>query len=406
MPQPNTNIDGLIIKYLQQTLTEAEHDKLEAWITASDENRLQFEELTNQQYISQELDKLYSYDEAKGWKSIERSFNFSEQPVVKNLSQSLARVLWINWRKAIAAAVIILLAGCGYFLLTLQRAEGDKHGVAKTNVRYKNDVAPGGNKAVLTLANGSTIVLDDAQNGAVAQQGNTKVLKFNGKLAYEHGNVTSEKILYNTISTPRGGQYQITLADGTAVWLNAASSLHFPTAFEGKERRVEITGEAYFEVAKNKARPFIVSINGAEVQVLGTHFNVMAYNDEVVLKTTLLEGSVKFIKDQIQTILKPGQQSQLTKSGQIKVVRDIDVEEVIAWKNGLFNFNGLPLKDAMRQLERWYNIETVYEDNLPSIKFYGEIGRDLKLSQVLKGLSGLGIKFRMDAGNRLVVSKG
>ena len=234
-------------------------------------------------------------------------------------------------RIAVAASVIGLLLFGAYSWFSRM----DKKEIATSEIKnssYKNDVLPGGDKAMLTLADGSTIVLNDAQNGNLVQQGNTKVIKLDGKLAYNAANAGIGEILYNTISTPRGGQYQVELPDGSKVWLNAASSLHFPTAFVGKERRVEISGEAYFEVAKNKSMPFIVSVNGSEIQVLGTHFNVMAYNDEDAVKTTLLEGSVKFASGNNSSLLKPGQQAQLTTEGQVKVVSDVDVDEVVVLK--------------------------------------------------------------------------
>jgi len=300
-----------------------------------------------------------------------------------------------------AAACIIGLLGLG--ALVWFRSDPKKE-IAHTqfqNKSYKNDVAPGGDKAILKLADGSTIVLDDAQNGALAQQGNTKVIKLNGKLDYNASSVTNE-VLYNTISTPRGGKYQIELPDGTEVWLNAASSLRFPTAFVEKDRRVEITGEAYFEVAKNKTMPFIVSVNGSEVHVLGTHFDVMAYNDEASLKTTLLEGAVKFKKGLAVISLKPGQQSQLLKSGQVKVADGVNVDEVVAWKNGMFDFNGADLGTVIRHLTRWYEVDVVYDYTIDDL-FYAKIPRSTNLSEVLRLLELTGkVHFEIN-GRRIIV---
>jgi ferric-dicitrate binding protein FerR (iron transport regulator) len=192
------------------------------------------------------------------------------------------------------------------------------------------------------------------------------------------------------------------LPDGSQVWLNAASSLRFPTTFAGKERRVEITGEVYFEVAKNKAMPFIVSVYGAEIQVLGTHFDVMAYNDEPAFKTTLLEGSVKFVKDGNYTMLKPGQQSQLTKSGQLKVVSNVNLTTEVAWKNGFFDFEGLNFETIARQLSRWYNVEVIYDKKIDDL-FYAEIPRNTKLSDVLKALELTGkVHFEIE-GTKIIV---
>lgn len=319
------------------------------------------------------------------------------------------KVIYLNPKRKVFTFIRIAAAACVVGILTLGSFlwfKGDpKKEIAQTksnNKSYKNDVPPGGNKAILMLADGSTIVLDDAQNGALTQQGNTKVIKLDGRINYNPSLGTTD-VVYNTISTPLGGKYQVELPDGSMVWLNAASSLHFPTAFAGKERRVEITGEAYFEVAKNKAMPFIVIVNGSEVQVLGTHFNVMAYSDEASVKTTLLEGAVKFVKDNVTNILKPGQQSQLLKSGQVKVVDGINVDEVVAWKNGMFNFQGADIGTVTRQLARWYDVEVVYDRTIDDL-FYAKIPRTTKLSEVLNLLE-LTEKVHFEINGRRVTVK-
>ena len=396
MPKTNADIEQLIIKHLQQTLTKEDQIELDNWLKASDENRQLFKKLTDRQFISTELDKLYSYDEEKGWENINRSFSFSKEIHLPG------QLSWWNspWSK-VAAAVFIVLAGIGYYFFTLNKDEPGNGKIVKTTKLIKDDVMPGGNRATLTLADGSTIVLDNAQNGALAQQGNTKVIKLGSKLAYTDAEGT-KTIVYNTLTTPRGGQYQVELPDGSLVWLNAASSLHFPTAFIGKERRVEIIGEAYFEIAKNTAMPFIVSANGAEVQVLGTHFNLMAYGDEDALKTTLLEGSIKFIKGNLANTLKPQQQLSLLKSGRIKVANDINVDEVVAWKNGLFNFQGTEIETVMRQLSRWYGIEVKYQKSIDDL-FYAKIPRATKLSEVLRLLELTGkVHFEIDGRSVIV----
>jgi hypothetical protein len=310
--------------------------------------------------------------------------------------------MW-TMRVAAAASVTGLLVVAAYFWFKEDR----KKEVAKTEVKhntYKNDVLPGGDKALLTLANGAAIVLDEAKDGVLTRQGSTNISKLNGKLSYSSSSLSEQKeVLYNTVSTPRGGQYQIELPDGSNVWLNAASSLHLPTAFRGKERKVEITGEAYFEVAKNKAMPFIVKVNGAEVQVLGTHFNIMAYKDEEAVKTTLLEGSVKFVNGNNSNMLQPGQQSQLTKEGQVKVVSHVNMDEVMAWKNGYFHFEGAEIKTVMRQLSRWYDVEVVYNKKVNDL-FYAEPPRNTKLSDVLKALELTGkVHFEIDRKKIIVM---
>jgi len=269
----------------------------------------------------------------------------------------------------------------------------------------QNDFLPGKNTAILTLADGSTIVLDSAKNGALTSQGNTKVIKLNnGQLAYSSSGATNE-VLYNTMSTPRGGQYKLVLSDGSKVWLNAASSIHYPTSFPGNERKVEITGEAYFEVAHDAKKPFKVSVNNMEVQVLGTHFNVNAYRDERTINTTLLEGSVKVTKGSSMSILKPGQQAIIQQAGddkKITVENNIDVEAVIAWKNGYFSFTNADMTAVMRQISRWYDVDIVYEGKIPDRKFGGEISRNLNASQALKILQASKVHFRIE-GKKIIV---
>jgi hypothetical protein len=280
---------------------------------------------------------------------------------------------------------------------------------------YKNDVLPGTQKAMLTLGDGSVIELDDAQNGTLASQGGTKVIKFNGTINYENAKRDGQT-LYNTIATPRGGQYQVVLPDGTEVWLNAASSIHFPTQFAGNERRVELTGEAYFEVRKDARKPFHVVTATQDVEVLGTHFNVNSYTDEPLVKTTLLEGKVKVVKretanvkrerpDEISAVLKPGEQAVLSRAhSPLTIDHSPDLEQVMSWKNGVFQFNNADIKTITRQLARWYNLEVEYskppDDNL----YYVEMPRNSKLSSILKVLELTGnIHFEIE-GNKLIVS--
>ena len=308
----------------------------------------------------------------------------------------------ISFRRIAVAASFIGLFLLGGFLLFNRIASRE---IAKTEVneqRFKEDVSPGGDKATLTLADGSTIALDDAQNGTLAQQGGSKIIKLDGKISYDPTNRNSKEIVYNTISTPKGGQYQLELPDGSKVWINAASSIHFPTSFTGKERRVEIEGEAYFEVSKNPNMPFIVIVNDAEVHVLGTHFNVNAYSDEDNIKTTLLEGSVKFVHGVNANMLTPGQQTQLETNGMIKVVSNVDVDEVVAWKNGMFDFKNAGIETVMRQLSRWYDVEIEYSGKTDDL-FFADMRRNIKLSDALKALELTGkVKFDIQ-GKKIIV---
>jgi transmembrane sensor len=316
-----------------------------------------------------------------------------------------------KWQMAAAAAIILMLVGA-YFLVPSKSAEQQLAKTQPSKPQLKNDIVPGGNKAILTLANGAAIALDSAANGTISQQGNIEVKKLNsGLLAYTiNGKQITEndEAFYNMISTPRGGQYQVTLADGTQVWLNAASSIRFPVAFKGKERKVEITGEVYFEVAKNKAMPFKVSTGLSEIEVLGTHFNVNAYEDEASMKTTLLEGSVKISALNQSKYLQPGQQAQIKNLpagsvGRITVLNNADIEETMAWKNGRFQFQSADLKSILRQISRWYDVDIVYKGNV-NLHFTGQLPRNDNASKVFEKLTLTGeVHFKID-GKKIIVS--
>ena len=317
------------------------------------------------------------------------------------------------WQIPAAAAVILIILSIGaYFMFSSKSPKQEIVKTAPTKPQLKNDIAPGGNKAVLTLADGSTIVLDSASNGTISQQGNIKVQKLNnGSLAYTingHQVRENDEAFFNTISTPRGGQYQVTLADGTKVWLNAASSIRFPVVFTGKERKVEITGEAYFEVAKNKNMPFKVKANSSEIEVFGTHFNVNSYDDEASIKTTLLEGKVKvsipaIAGNQSSKFLQPGQQADINKEGKINVMDNADTEEAVAWMNGHFQFKSADLKTILRQISRWYDVDVEYKGNA-NLHFTGQLTRNENVSKVFEKLALTGeVHFKID-GKRIIIS--
>mgnify|MGYP001086256770 CR=1 FL=1 len=317
------------------------------------------------------------------------------------LQPGTAKIVHTNWWKRVSVAAVIILfigAGINYFV----KNNGQKN-IAKPNdtIVATNDVPPGGNKATLTLADNTTIVLDNAQNGTLAKQGAVTVIKLNdGQISYKgNGN---DKLMYNTITTPRGGQYQLILADGSKVWLNAASSLKFPNAFPGNVRKVELTGEGYFEVAHDASKPFHVITGKMDVQVLGTHFNVNAYSDEDEIKTTLLQGSVMVNEGQEKLLIKPGEQAVLGKNG-IKLNRDVNLEETIAWKNGSFQFNNTGMAMVMRQISRWYDVEVNYPNGIPNDKYWGSILRNQNLSDVLKVLKESGAQFKIE-GKKIIVT--
>jgi transmembrane sensor len=317
-----------------------------------------------------------------------------------------------KWQIPAAAAVLLIFA-ITYLVTNRTTTKGVIVRHISPKPILKNDVAPGGNKAILTLADGSSIVLDSASNGTLGQQGNIKIIKLdNGLLAYSvNGKQLTEndEAFYNTISTPRGGQYQITLADGTMVWLNAASSIRFPVLFTGTQRKVEITGEVYFEVAKNKTMPFKVKATSSEIEVLGTHFNVNAYEDEATTKTTLLEGSIKvstasFVSNtQTTKFLQPGQQARSSNDGKINILSNADLEETMAWKNGRFQFKSTDLKSMLRQIARWYDVDVEYRGNV-DLHFTGQLTRNENVSKVFEKLALTNeVHFKIE-GRRIIVS--
>ena len=255
------------------------------------------------------------------------------------------------------------------------------------------------------MDNGARIVLDSASNGTIAAQGNAQVVKLaNGQLAYQALAGSRGRAVYNTMVTPRGGGYQLALPDGSRVWLNSASSIRFPTSFSDSERRVEITGEAYFEVSKNDKVPFIVETRGMKVEVLGTEFNLMAYNDEDAIRTTLVTGAVSVHKGTEKNILRPGQQASLANGSDVFRVGQADLEETLAWKEGKFRFSKSDIKVIMRQIARWYDVDIVYKGKLPDIEFSGVFPRKEYISQLLEVLEDA-VKVHFDTeGNTITVT--
>jgi transmembrane sensor len=306
------------------------------------------------------------------------------------------------WFKYAASVLLFTFITASFYINKWNKKEQAEH----TQI-VKNDAVPGSDKAILTLANGKKIMLGTLGTGTIAQQGSTQVEKVKGgHLVYQalnnnsqtQGGAIPQEVTYNTISTPKGGQYAVTLPDGSKVWLNSISSITFPTEFKGHERNVSITGEVYFEVAKNKNMPFIVQSNGQNVKVLGTHFNINAYDDENKTRTTLLEGSVQISANNSSKILTPGQQADVD-DHQITIINGSDAETAVAWKNGNFIFNDADLPSLMRQLARWYDVNIIYKGDVGEHEFVGQIKRSAKLSSVLQILAVSGIHFTINGKN-------
>ena len=370
----------LLKAHLEGVIGPEDKAELDQWIESSDENRAFFQEINDPEKVMAALRKMEQYDEDRIWEKVMngRSQNSKVIP--------LANRRWIWY----AAASMVLLLGSGAYYLHRVKTQAETTIIA--------DVPPGGNKAILTLANGQKVVLDSLANGVIAQQGSTSVDKVGSGLAYKI-NDDGGPVLMNTLTTPRGGQYTLRLPDGTRVWLDAASSITYPTAFTGKERRVKITGQVYLEIAHNAAQPFITEVDGMEIKDIGTAFNINAYNDEASVKITLVTGAVAVGAQ----VLQPGQQFILT-GGNGEVIDHADLDEALAWKNGKFLFGEkTDIATIMRQLARWYDVDVKYEGQV-GVHFGGSISRQVNVSKVLDKLALTGdVKFRIE-GRTIIVT--
>lgn len=371
------NIIHLIEKYLDGTITPAEEAELMAWYREHNEADIEW--------------RSDNADEEEQVRS--RMLNRLEQQI--NAPAVKRRRYFIP----AAAAVLLILAVAGYFAYPLLPKQGQP-----ANTPLVQDVGPGGNKAILTLANGEKVVLEEAGDGTISQQGSSAVNKTDsGHVQYNDLSVAGNTaVVYNTLSTPFGGQYRVTLQDGTNVWLNAGSSLHFPAAFPQNERKVTLTGEAYFEVAKDRNRPFYVAINtGADtsmnVRVLGTHFNINAYPDEQQHVVTLLEGSVNVNYGDANALLTPGRKAILNRESGSMNVKGGDTEAAVAWKNGYFLFDNEKVESIMRQISRWYNVEVRYQGDVSKRAIAGSLSRSKNVSEVLNMLELTGaVHFKLE----------
>lgn len=395
MERPNAN--DILTKYLAGQATEEEAAIVESWHLNYDLGRLEDLDIDEQ---VKDLDEV--------WLSLEQP-----DPAFKRISL---------WPKLAVAAAVVLVTGLALFFYI------QENDMEKQQLKLAADLLPAKNNAVLTLANGQKIILDDTGKGEIARQSGITITKaadgtiiYNSNASPELMSAQAGKLQYNTIATPRGGKYQLNLPDGTRVWLNAASQLKFPVVFAPNERKVELIGEAYFEVSKVMSKnketrmPFVVVTDKQNLQVLGTHFNINAYPDEQDLKTTLFEGSVKVVpapingsvKTPADIILKPGQQSVL--NNRKLTITKADLNEVMSWKNGMFQFNDTKLSDIMIEASRWYDVDVVYEGNVPVIRFSGEVSRSVNAAAFLEMLKYLDVKFHIESieGNRkrIVVSK-
>lgn len=324
----------------------------------------------------------------------------AEEQLFEQLHRRPARVFTLRSVSRIAAAAVLLLAVAGGWWLYHTKKQYPKVAISQT------DIAPGSDKAVLTLSDGKKIVLDSVAGGSVTDPGGVSIINLNHqRLSYENSG-TAKVVAYNTLTTPRGGQYQIVLPDGTHVWLDAASSLRFPTAFTGADRTVQLTGEAYFEVASQASQPFTVQTGEVSVLALGTSFNIMAYTNEANTAATLVQGSVKVTAGAGESVvLTPGRQATVQHGSTVIKTGMADVAEVLSWKDGLFSFSNVSIQALMRQLERWYDVDVEYEGDIPDYHFNGTVSRRQYVGQLLEILEESGeVKFTL-TGNKIIVKR-
>lgn len=370
---------GLLDKYVSNACSPEEAAELFRYFGEAGANRLLLKQL--QQQFNQSL--LYPYPDMP-----EEQRQRMEERLLRQINPAKPIPLYRNkwWQMAAAVALLVI---CGSIYLWHSHPAAQAPAITTAQPIVANpQVVPGTNKAVLTLSDGSTVALDSTGNSMLAMQGSARIRQQGGSLVYDVAGANTSPA-YNTIHTPRGGQYKLVLSDGSRVWLNAASSLRFPAAFAKGERVVQLNGEAYFEINEDAKRPFRVELNNNQsIMVLGTHFNVMAYDDEQAVRTTLLAGKVKVTRDHFSELLQPGQQATLNKHKPgIDIAGHVNLEEVMAWKNGMFQFEGNDIHTVMRQISRWYNTNVVFAPRVnENAHFWGAISRNADISEVLQVL--------------------
>lgn len=390
-------ISRLLFKYLQGTITTDEAIMLQEWRRQSPENEQLFSQLSGQASAR--------FEAPPGAEHLEDKIFSKISSAIPELQKNVVPMHRFNWKYAAVAASVLIILGAGLIM----QSNNTKKVSALATIEHTdtNDVdAPGANYASITLADGQTVNLNGSADGKLASQGRMEVVKTaDGLIVYKAAAGQEGKtIQLNTLSNPKGSKVVgMVLEDGTKVWLNAGSSLTYPVAFVDNERSVSITGEAYFEVAKNKNKPFRVKRDNMQIEVLGTHFNVNAFTDDPNMKVTLLEGSVKVSSAKASGMLKPGQQAKVSNQD-IRVQSDINLDQVMAWKNGYFSFEKASVAEVMGEIARWYNIDVVYAGQIPDEHFGGDLRRNSKLSSVLRVLEKSGVKFRIE-GNKVTVYK-
>jgi ferric-dicitrate binding protein FerR (iron transport regulator) len=395
----NARIKDLIIKHLKSELTPTEHEVLMHWAQSSPDNATILQELESPQQLSADLRTWMESNKNVQAKIFAQCPELREPSHTNNLT--VFHIRKKTWFYAAASIIGTLIA----VYLLFRTSHHPSTIIASTP---SIDIAPGTNKATLTLADNSVINLDQAGDGSLGHQANTNIIKKADHLSYEPTHRTQSIAAspsYNTLTTPKAGQYQLTLPDGSKVWLNNVSSLRYPTSFTGSQREVFLTGEAYFEIADNPSKPFKVHLNHSTIQVLGTSFNIAAYTDEPVIKTTLVTGKISVATPDGQpTLLQPGQQAILTQTGTIEKIKETDIDAAISWTKGYFRFDHANISEVLRQLTRWYDIEVTFSIPIPDYQYDGDIGRDLSLTAILKHLEKKDVHFIIE-GKTLIVTR-
>jgi len=415
MDQP-LEIDPIVTKYIREEyLTSEEQAVLSNWLAQGEGRQELLDKLRDDPaWTKENLIRIQDLPHERIWNRLESRLQSEgywqdkpESAVIPIIPTTKTRSLYW-WRYIAAASALVITAGV---ILWSRKPHQPETVTTVAAAPVTNDVQPGGNKATLTLADGRTIDLDSSANGVLANQGNTFVAKLDGQLAYNKAaSEAPTTATYNLLTTPRAGQFTLILPDGTRVWLNNASALRYPVWFTGATREVELTGEAYFEVAKDATHPFRVHIHnspagadGGAIDVLGTSFNIMAYSDETAERATLVDGSIRYSHGGNSALLKPSEQSVLDAQGDLKTLHHVNVDEITAWKNGYFHFDHSSLETTMRQLARWYDVTVEYQGTIQPQEFMGKIQRSMSLSTVLKGLEGEHIHFKLE-GKKVIVT--
>ena len=387
-------ISDLLLLSLKNELNDRQRSDLDQWLQESDANRRLFDELSGDN-LEQGFKEMARIDVATAFEKVKLSLSEELQTVEPSYKK-----VWMRPRFYWTAAACVAGIVCLIIWLAPEKKE-----IASPGRLVQQDVPAGQQGALLTLANGTTVLLDTIQNATIALQGGVTAKVVDGMLLYEG---EGSEVVMNSISTPKGRQYHMLLPDGSGVWLNAASAIRYPNQFSGKDRVVHLTGEAFFDVKHDADRPFrVIAHEQTEVLVLGTRFNINAYVNEDAVTATLLKGAVAVKAPSSEVKLKPGEQAQVKNQGagtSFISVSDADTSKAVAWRDGIFNFNGSGVPEVMRQLERWYDIEVVYDAGVPAMKIGGELSKDLSLSRLLKGLEVLGLRTEM-TGKKVTVLK-